>query len=52
MSNDIRVRYAPVQRDIYILGMQEQHYLIIYLPEIKMVNLLFRIEDTDQKAKY
>ena len=36
----VRVRYAPIQLDIYILGEQEPLYLIIYLQNI-MVEILF-----------
>ena len=38
-----------VQRDIYILEMLVQHYLIIYLHVIKSGKFIIRIEDTDQK---
>ena len=38
-----------VQQDIYILEMHVQHYLIIYLHEIKGGKFIIRIEDTDQK---
>ena len=38
-----------VQRDIYILEMLVQPFLIIYLPVIKSGKFIIRIEDTDQK---
>ena len=36
-----------VQLDIYILGEQEPLYLIIYLQNIMVEILFFRLEDTD-----
>ena len=38
-----------VQRDIYILEMLVQPYLIIYLLVIKSGKFIIRIEDTDRK---
>lgn len=37
----VRVRYAPIQLDTCILGMQEQHYLTTYLPATMTENLSF-----------
>jgi glutamyl-tRNA synthetase len=45
MSKQVRVRFAPVQPDLYILA-EFAAYSIIYLP--KKIILFFWIEDTDQ----
>ena len=41
MTQEVRVRYAPSQQDIYISVMQERPYLIIYLHATLAVNSLF-----------